>query len=282
MSRGVSPAACAGDPIGRLAAPSTIRMETIDKKPTTGSRRRVRKARLRICPRAFMECRPVRPRIQTKRVEQETFKTKTHYQASCEPYLKSRTCPPPRTSARWRLELDWRRNDLGKNGPGSSRANSASHWFRSGSGLVSRSVGGSNGCAGGTRRLHRDLKYRRCSSRSPLVDRSGMGEGSMTGGAGVHDDTAASASSANSRAGGMTTRPSLRNCEAATCSPSRRSAISHRMVASEPATGWWQASRSVTERFGPRSTPIRIAPVTCAGTWAACWWSQQSVPSEGC
>jgi hypothetical protein len=31
------------------------------------------------------------------------------------------------------------------------------------------------------------------------------------------------------------------------------------MVASEP----------VTERFGPRYAPIRIAPVTCCGTWAA-------------
>ncbi len=50
-------------------------------------------------------------------------------------------------------------------------------------------------------------------------------------------------------------QPSFRNCTAGhfalPCS-----AISHRMVASEP----------VTERLGPRSTPIRIAPVTWAGT----------------
>jgi hypothetical protein len=68
-----------------------------------------------------------------------------------------------------------------------------------------------------------------------------------------HGETADRASNASSKAGGMTTIPSFRNCQAATRSPSRRKAISQRIVASEP----------VTERFGPRSTPIRIAPVTC-------------------
>src|ERR1700693_1058504 len=95
-------------------------------------------------------------------------------------------------------------------------------------------------------------------------------DGLIAGGADVHDDTAESARSASSSAGGMTTRPSLRNCQAATCSPSRRSAISHRMVASDP----------VTERFGPRSTPIRIAPVTCAGTCAA-WLTVAAISPAG-
>ena len=74
----------------------------------------------------------------------------------------------------------------------------------------------------------------------------------------AHRDTTDSASSDSSSAGGITARPSLRNREAPTCSPSRRSAISQRMVASEP----------VTDRLGPRSTPIRIAPVTWVGTCA--------------
>ena len=47
----------------------------------------------------------------------------------------------------------------------------------------------------------------------------------------------------------MTMIPSFRNVQALTRKPSRRSAVSHRMVASEP----------VTDKFGPRSTPIRIA-----------------------
>ena len=54
---------------------------------------------------------------------------------------------------------------------------------------------------------------------------------------------------ASSRAGGITSIPSLRNCQAVTLCPSRRRAVSHRMVASEP----------VTDRFGPRSTPISTA-----------------------
>ncbi len=50
------------------------------------------------------------------------------------------------------------------------------------------------------------------------------------------------AAKARIKAGG--TAPSLRNCQAPTCCASRRSAMSQRMVASEP----------VTERLGPRST----------------------------
>ena len=65
---------------------------------------------------------------------------------------------------------------------------------------------------------------------------------------------------ASSSAGGMITRPSLRNVHAPTACPSRRSAVSHRMVASEP----------VTDRFGPRSMPTSTAPVTAEGACAAC------------
>jgi hypothetical protein len=56
-------------------------------------------------------------------------------------------------------------------------------------------------------------------------------------------------------AGGRTSTPSLRKLQAPTSSPSRLRAVSHRMVASEP----------VTERFGPTSTPTRIALVTRSG-----------------
>src|SRR5258708_34051310 len=75
----------------------------------------------------------------------------------------------------------------------------------------------------------------------------------------LHGDIADKASSDSNSAGGMTRRPSLRNRRDEIYSPSRRTAISHRMVASEP----------VTERLGPRSTPTRIAPATCPGTRAA-------------
>ncbi len=64
--------------------------------------------------------------------------------------------------------------------------------------------------------------------------------------------TSESARSDRINAGGITNMPSRRKRSAPTCSPSRRSATSHRIVASEP----------VTDRFGPRSTPIRIAAVT--------------------
>src|SRR5713226_5169804 len=133
---------------------------------------------------------------------------------------------------------------------------------------------------GEIRRCRSDLTHRYCSSWSPRVDRPGMGANGLTvdpiGGCRrardgtklievpfirdvcVHGDTADRARSDSKSAGGMTTRPSLRNRDAPTTSPSRRKAISHRMVASEP----------VTDRFGPRSTPIRIAPETCAGTCA--------------
>src|SRR6185437_7942782 len=51
------------------------------------------------------------------------------------------------------------------------------------------------------------------------------------------------------RAGGITRIPYRKNFPKLTSSPSRRKAISHKIVASEP----------VTERFGPRSTPISTA-----------------------
>ena len=63
------------------------------------------------------------------------------------------------------------------------------------------------------------------------------------------------AASAAIKAGGVTSRPSLRNGQAPTSIFSRRSATSQRMVASDP----------VTDRLGPRSTPIRIALMTGAG-----------------
>ena len=52
----------------------------------------------------------------------------------------------------------------------------------------------------------------------------------------------------------MATIPHLRKVQPATFSPSRRRAISQSTVASDP----------VTERFGPRSTPMR----TASRTWA--------------
>src|SRR5437899_9327825 len=58
------------------------------------------------------------------------------------------------------------------------------------------------------------------------------------------------------RAGGMTRSPSRRNFNIVTSCRSRLSVTSQRMVASEPAI----------DKFGPRSTPISTAPVTCAGT----------------
>src|SRR3984957_18356341 len=73
-------------------------------------------------------------------------------------------------------------------------------------------------------------------------------------------DTSDRANSAKSSVGGITKMPRRRKRSAPTCSPSRRSAISQRIVASEP----------VTERFGPRSTPIRTAPVICCDACAAC------------
>src|SRR5258705_4528116 len=75
----------------------------------------------------------------------------------------------------------------------------------------------------------------------------------------LHGDIPDKASSDSISAGGMTRRPYLRNRRGAIFTRSRRNAISHRMVASEP----------VTERLGPRSTPIRIAPTTYGGTCAA-------------
>ncbi len=53
---------------------------------------------------------------------------------------------------------------------------------------------------------------------------------------------------------------SLKNRHALMCCPSRRNTTSHKMVASEP----------VTERFGPTSTPIKIALLISSGTFAAC------------
>src|ERR1700733_4385866 len=51
---------------------------------------------------------------------------------------------------------------------------------------------------------------------------------------------------------GIAIIPTLKNSHAVISTFSRRSAISHKIVASDP----------VTERFGPRSTPIKIACVT--------------------
>src|SRR5882762_6764 len=59
-------------------------------------------------------------------------------------------------------------------------------------------------------------------------------------------------------AGGITRQPSPKNFQALTVCPSRRSATNHKMVAREP----------VTDRLGPRSTPIRSAPVTCGDNCA--------------
>ena len=55
-----------------------------------------------------------------------------------------------------------------------------------------------------------------------------------------------------SRAGGITRQPSARKRQALTVWPSRRKATSHRIVASDP----------VTDRLGPRSTPMSTAPVS--------------------
>src|ERR1700737_299481 len=86
----------------------------------------------------------------------------------------------------------------------------------------------------------------------------------------VDYDTVASANRATTNVGGMTTIPSFRNCHAVTASPSRLRAISHRIVASEP----------VTERLGPRSTPINIPLVTCRGT-SAFWLTVAATKPAG-
>src|SRR6267378_1753632 len=86
----------------------------------------------------------------------------------------------------------------------------------------------------------------------------------------LHGDIPDKASSDSISAGGMTRRPYLRNRRGAIFTPSRRNAISHRMVASEP----------VTERLGPRSTPISIAPATCGGTCAA-WLAAAAIRPTG-
>src|SRR5882757_8030494 len=86
----------------------------------------------------------------------------------------------------------------------------------------------------------------------------------------VDYDTAVIANRATTNAGGMTTIPSFRNCHAVTTSPSRLRAISHRIVASEP----------VTERLGPRSTPINIPLVTCSGT-SALWLTVAAIKPVG-
>jgi hypothetical protein len=59
----------------------------------------------------------------------------------------------------------------------------------------------------------------------------------------------ATEASAAANAGSVTTTPSLKNEEADTTIPSRRKTVNQRMVASEP----------VTEKLGPRSTPISTA-----------------------
>ena len=54
---------------------------------------------------------------------------------------------------------------------------------------------------------------------------------------------------------GKTTTPTLRKDRKLTSSPSRRIAVSHKMVAREP----------VIERLGPKSTPIRSASMILWG-----------------
>src|SRR3974390_2936475 len=66
------------------------------------------------------------------------------------------------------------------------------------------------------------------------------------------------AASAATSAGGVTSAPIARKRQAVTSIFCRRKATSQRMVAREP----------VTEKFGPRSTPIRIAATTEAGRWS--------------
>jgi hypothetical protein len=53
----------------------------------------------------------------------------------------------------------------------------------------------------------------------------------------------------------MTMKPIRRKRQVLTSSLSRRGAASHSLVASDP----------VTDRFGPRSTPISTAPTTSGG-----------------
>jgi hypothetical protein len=58
----------------------------------------------------------------------------------------------------------------------------------------------------------------------------------------------------------MINKPSLRKSHDFTWMPSRRNAVSHNMVASDP----------VTERLGPRSTPMSTAFATLGGTFVVC------------
>src|SRR5579859_46886 len=64
--------------------------------------------------------------------------------------------------------------------------------------------------------------------------------------------SSSAAAMARRSAGGITIAPMRKNALALMAMPSRRNAVSQRMVASEP----------VTERFGPRSTPISTARIT--------------------
>jgi len=57
------------------------------------------------------------------------------------------------------------------------------------------------------------------------------------------------------KANGMTTMPTLKNCQPVIFTFSLRSAISHKMVAKDPAI----------DRLGPRSTPMRTALATALG-----------------
>lgn len=65
---------------------------------------------------------------------------------------------------------------------------------------------------------------------------------------------------ANANAGGITTKPMFKYFQALKSKPSRRNADSHRMVASEP----------VTDRLGPRSTPISTEAEISLETPASC------------
>lgn len=71
--------------------------------------------------------------------------------------------------------------------------------------------------------------------------------------------------------GGMTNMPIRRTFHVPTSSPSRRRTINQRMVASEP----------VTDKFGPRSTPISIEPTICEGSGRRKRRSQQSAQRAG-
>src|ERR1700722_10659102 len=88
---------------------------------------------------------------------------------------------------------------------------------------------------------------------SVAVSRSGYDNGRFLQGMEcrprLQGDISEDASVASNKAGGMTSIPAFRNAQPVIFSPSRRSTISQRTVANDP----------VTDKLGPRSTPIRTA-----------------------